>query len=90
MSIYSSTKVRPYVYYCVHNITGHYYFGYRENNIKVNLPSNLDFPLYRTSSIVVKHDFENYSWHIVAEFEFGKDAYDFEQQLIYENWENPL
>ena len=34
--------------------------------------------------------FDEFEWMIVAEFFDPTDAYDFEQTLIYENWENPL
>lgn len=87
MSIYNSTKVRPYVYICIDKASGQMYIGYREKN---TVPSDIDLPKYKSSSKVVKPNFENYYWQIVAEFELGEDAYDFEQQLIFENWNNPL
>lgn len=86
MNIYS-TKIYPYVYVCTHRITGHYYIGYRSANL---IPSDLDLPKYKTSSLIVKPNFENYSWQILAEFFNGDDAYDFEQQLISEHWADPL
>lgn len=86
MNIYS-TKIYPYVYVCTHKITGHYYIGYRSAN---SVPSDIDLPKYKTSSLIVKPDFENYNWLILAEFFNGDDAYDFEQQLISENWNDPL
>ena len=86
MNIYS-TKIYPYVYVCTHKITGYYYIGYRSANL---VPSDIDLPTYKTSSLVVKPDFENYNWQILAEFFDGNDAYDFEQQLINENWNDPL
>lgn len=87
MNIYASTKVSPYVYICTHKTTGKFYIGYREKN---NLPSNIDLPTYKTSSKIVKPDFENYDWLIIAEFYNGDDAYDFEQHQIFANWSNPL
>ena len=87
MIIYHSTVVRPYVYFGIHKVTGEIYVGYREAN---KLPSNLDLFIYRTSSKVVHPNFDEYDWYIVAEFFAGNDAYDFEQQLIYEHWDNPL
>jgi len=86
MNIYS-TRICPYVYVCTHKLTGHYYIGYRSAN---SIPSDLDLPKYKTSSLTVKPDFENYNWQIIAEFFNGDDAYDFEQQLISENWHDPL
>jgi len=71
----------------VHKITGEFYIGYREANI---MPSCIDLHEYRTSSKAVNPNFDNYDWSIVAEFNTGEDAYDFEQQLIFENWNNPL
>ena len=86
MNIYS-TKIYPYVYVCTHKITGHYYIGYRSAN---SVLSDIDLPKYKTSSLIVKPDFENYNWQILAEFFDGDDAYDFEQQLISEHWNDPL
>ena len=90
MYIYTSEQVRAYVYICIHKVTGQIYAGYREKNIRLNLPSHLDFPLYRTSCPKVSESFDEYDWYIVAEFISGDDAFDFEQQLIFENWDNPL
>ncbi|HET8688305.1 MAG TPA: hypothetical protein VFM18_16980 [Methanosarcina sp.] len=90
MNIYPSTKARPYVYMGIHKITKEIYIGYREKNVLVDRPSHIDLFEYRTSSKIVKPDFDNYNWHIIAEFFNGNDAYDFEQQLIFENWNNPL
>lgn len=80
-------KPLPYVYICTHVKTGQFYIGYREGN---KVPSSEDLPLYKTSSKLVNPMFDQYSWEIIAEFFQGTDAYDFEQLLIYENWENPL
>jgi len=60
------------------------------NTQNQKLPSHLDFPIYKTSSKIVKPSFDQYDWHIVAEFFRRTDAYDFEQELIFENWANPL
>ena|ERR1035437_2682296 len=87
MNIYHSTKVLPYVYLCTHKETGEFYYGSRCAN---RTPSNVDLPLYRTSSRRVNPIFTEFNYFIIAEF-FDKDsAYDFEQQLIHENWNNPL
>lgn len=88
--IYTSEKVLPYVYICIHKETGEFYIGYKESNIKNNIPSHLDLPQYKTSSMKVKPRFEEFDWVIVAEFFDGKYAYDFEQQLIFENFESNL
>ena len=59
-------------------------------NVNLNIPSHLDLPEYKTSSTTVRPDWSNYTWTIVAEFFYPSDAYTFEQQLICDNWENPL
>ena len=86
-NIYHSTEVRPYVYCCTHKVTNKFYIGYREANL---VPSTQDLPIYRTSSIIVNPDFDNYDWVILAEFKKGDDAYDFEQQLIYNSLKEEL
>jgi len=91
MTIYTSEQVRPYVYMGTHKITGQFYIGYREVN---KIPSHLDIHKYQTSSEeIAELGFDNFDWVIVAEF-FGHcagyDAYDFENDLIKENFDNPL
>jgi hypothetical protein len=90
MTTYSSDKAVPYVYICTHKDTNQFYIGYREVNVKLNTPSHLDLPEYKTSSTTVRPDWENYTWFILAEFFDPSHAYTFEQQLIYDNWDNPL
>jgi hypothetical protein len=88
MSIYESTKVKPYVYWLTHKTTGQFYIGYREANV---LPSDQDLLVYKTSSNKVSNlGFENFDWKIIAEFHDGSSAYHFEQQLIEENLHNSL
>lgn len=83
----------PYVYIGTHKHTKEFYIGYREKN-KVN--SSKDFGIkYKTtsSSTLVKEEFDNFDWIILAEFfteTGGDDAYWFEQGLIKENIKNPL
>ena len=89
MTIYQSSKSLPYVYRLVHKVTGQFYIGYREAN---NLPSDQDLGfMYKSSSIYV-HDlgFENFDCEIIAEFFNGDDAYRFENDLISENFYDPL
>ena len=90
MTTYSSDKAVPYVYICTHKETNQFYSGYREANVKLNRPSHLDLPEYKTSSTTIRPDFPNYTWTIVAEFFDPSHAYIFEQQLICDNWDNPL
>ena len=73
-----------------HKETGEIYVGYREQNAAKNVLSHIDLFEYRTSSKDVNPIFDQFNWCIVAEFYDGDDAYDFEQQLIFENWQNPL
>jgi ssDNA-binding Zn-finger/Zn-ribbon topoisomerase 1 len=74
----------------IHIESRQFYIGYREYNVKLNTPSHVDLFNYRTSSTEVKPIFDQYDWYIIAEFWLGIDAYDFEQLLIFENWDNPL
>ena len=90
MDIYSSDKAVSYVYICTHKETGKFYIGYRMANVELNIPSHLDLPEYKTSSTTVRPDFHDYTWTIVAEFFDPGHAYTFEQQLIFDSWENPL
>ena len=79
--------ILPYVYLCIHKNTGEFYIGYREAN---KLHSELDLPTYKSSSPTVKSNFSEFDWFILAEFFDADSAYDFEQQLIHENWGNKL
>jgi len=88
-SLCQSDKPMPYVYMCIHKQTGHFYIGSRARKT-LKYPSNVDLPLYKTSSKVVKPNFDNYAWVILAEFFDPNDAWDFEQQTIHEHWGNPL
>lgn len=84
-----SFEVKPYVYKLTHRKTGEFYIGYREANV---LPAHQDLGgPYRTSSAVI-HDmgFDEFDWMIVAEFPTGDEAYDHEQELINEDFHNPL
>lgn len=90
MSIYRSTKPAPYVYMGIHKETKEFYIGYRYKNVDNNTTSDQDLPTYKTSSNKVKPIFEMFDWHILAEFFTDEAAYDFEQELIYKYWDDPL
>lgn len=90
MYIYPSTKPAPYVYKCIHRITKQFYIGYRYKNVKYNIPSHIDLPLYRTSSKHIKLNFHEYDWVILAEFFDTDSAYEYEQTLIKETIHDPL
>jgi hypothetical protein len=87
--IFISDKPMPYVYIGIHKITGQFYIGSRTRST-INKPSYEDLMRYKTSSKIVKPIFHEFVWNIVAEFFSPKDALDFEQQLIFESWNNPL
>ena len=92
MNIYTSEQIHPYVYMCIHKVTGQFYIGSR--TAKDITYSHLDLPKYKTSSPKVKPNFDQYNWIILAEFINGDDAsdsaYDFEQESIYFTWGDPL
>lgn len=90
MNIYKSTRAMPYVYMCVHKNTGKFYIGYRSKNVKLNKTSDIDFPTYKTSSKIVRTNFDNFNWIVLAEFFTENAAYDYEQYLINEHWGDPL
>ena len=79
---------RPYVYRLIHKQTGQFYIGYRCAN---KLSPEEDIIIYQSSSKTVKTmGFNNFNIEIVAMFFSKLDAYDYEQQLIYENIDNEL
>lgn len=88
ITIYHSEKTLPYVYKGTHPVTGEFYIGMRFANKR---PSSIDLGIiYRTSSKIVEPKFDEFEWIILAEFFNKEDAYDFEQQLIHESWDDPL
>lgn len=88
MSNYFSTKVAPYVYLLTHKTSGEFYIGFRCSN---DVPSSEDLGFkYFTSSKNVKTKFNEFDYQIVAEFFDADSAYQFEQQMIKENFDNPL
>lgn len=81
-------KILPYVYRLTHQKTGQFYFGSRQSN---KIPGNQDLLQYQSSSTIIKTiGFENFDWVILKEFETGDAAYDYENQLIRENFRNSL
>ncbi len=90
--MFESTKIYPYVYLLTHKTTDKFYFGSRFSQ-GLRLPSHLDIQKYRSSAPKVKEHFDEYHCIIIAEFPYkegGLDAWKFEQQLIHNNWANPL
>lgn len=89
LSIYTSSKVLPYIYKLTHKETYQFYYGYREAN---NVPSSEDLGTFyfSSSNVINKLGFENFNLEIIAEFYNGSDAWEYEQTLIEENIKNPL
>ena len=79
-----NTLPLPYVYKGTNPETQEFYIGSRWAN-KVSAKEDLGFEYY-TSSKVVKPVFDQFHWEIIAEFETTEEAYDYEQQLIFESW----
>jgi hypothetical protein len=85
-------KALPYTYVLTHKTTGHFYIGYREQNVKYNRSSHDDIGIkYFTSCPKIKkHNFHEYNTLIVYEGFDSEAAFEYEQSLIKENWGNPL
>lgn len=81
--------ILPYVYKLTHRETGEFYIGYRAVN-KVKSGFDLGFKYFSSSKRVKEIGFETFYVEIVAEFFDAKDAYQFEQELIKENFKDPL
>jgi hypothetical protein len=83
-------NIYPYVYRIDHP-NGEFYIGSRCAN---KVPAKQDLGIkYKTSSKSLTYPFEEYKLTIIAEFfndTAKQDAYDLEQKLIFENWNNPL
>lgn len=77
------------MYKGVHRGTGEFYIGYRETN---TIAAHLDLggKYYTSSKYVTERGFDNFDWVIVAEFVTGKDAFEYEQRLIKEHFDDPL
>ena len=86
MNIYP--QVNPYVYRLDHPVTGEFYIGYRAGN-KASADQDLGYK-YFTSSKYVKPRFSEFKVTIIAECFDADFAYDLEQELIHEDWQNPL
>lgn len=81
-------KALPYVYKLTHKTTSQFYIGYREANTE---PASEDLPKYQSSSTYVKElGFENFHYDIIAEFAYAQEAYDYENILIQESFDDPL
>lgn len=80
--------ILPYVYRVTNRSTLEFYIGVRWAN-KAPAEEDLGFK-YFTSSKVVKPQFDCYDREILAVFYHMEDAFQFEQQLIEQAWNNEL
>lgn len=81
-------KVLPYVYKCTNRKNKNFYYGVRYAN---KLPAELDLGIkYKTSSKIVKNNFDDFDYEIIAVFFNKKDAIEFENDTILETWKDPL
>ncbi len=78
----------PYVYIVTNRSTKQFYIGMRSAN-KVVAEQDLGIH-YFTSSKKVKENFEKYDITILAYFADQLSAFEFENQIIKENWDSPL
>ena len=82
------SKILPYVYKLTKPSTGEFYIGSRCKN---KCPPEEDLgKIYFTSSKYVRPIFSEFEIEILAVFFESKWAYIYEQQLIFENWDNKL
>lgn len=82
------SKILPYVYRLTKPSTGEFYIGSRCKN---KCPPEEDLgKIYFTSSKYVRPIFSEFEIEILAVFFEPKWAYIYEQQLIFENWDNKL
>jgi hypothetical protein len=81
--------VLPYVYKLIHKITGQFYIGFRKAN-KIYSNQDIGVFYFSSSAVVNKLGFENFNIDIIAEFFKPEDAYEFEQNLIKENFKDQL
>ena len=80
-------NIYPYVYRGTHPTTGEFYIGMRYAN---KHPAEQDLSCYyKTSSNIVKPRFNEFNWTVLAEFFTKEAAFDFEQELIHENFGSP-
>lgn len=77
----------PYVYRVTHKQTGQYYIGMRSAN-KVIAEQDLGVR-YFTSSKYVKNNFSLFNVEILAYFRDQISAFEFENNLIEQCWEDP-
>lgn len=80
--------VYPYVYLATNKNTNHFYIGMRSAN-KVLSEKDLGI-VYFTSNKQIQSNSENYNFTIIAHFFDWESAFLYENNLIKDNWGNPL
>ena len=79
----------PYVYKLTNDLTQEFYFGYRYQNVRLQLLPQDDIgKRYFTSSKYIKPVFNNFRIEILSTFQTREEAYNFEQQLISDHIKN--
>ena len=87
----SITDIKPYVYQGFHKVTKKFYIGVRYGNVRLKKPICEDLgKTYKTSSKIVKPEFDSFNWTIVKVFDTAEEALEFEDNLIRQHWNNPL
>jgi hypothetical protein len=85
------TKFSPYVYKGINQKTKEVYIGVRYAHTKhLRTPVDDLGHHYFTSSKSVKKIFDQFDWFILGQFATREDALEFEEQMIKEEWQNPL
>lgn len=95
MNIYT-TEIPSYVYKHQNIFTGEFYIGSRCRNVKLNISPEEDFPKYICSAklkFIILEEKDFWKSEIIKTF-YGEnkrtDSWWYEQNLIKENWGDPL
>ena len=81
-----------YVYRLTHKISKQYYIGYRYANIKLKIQpeDDLGVTYFTSSKYIGTYNFHEYDTAIIFKTVDPDEAYDHENKLILEGWEDPL
>jgi hypothetical protein len=81
-----------YVYRLTHKISKQYYIGYRYASIKLKIhpEDDLGATYFTSAEYIGIHNFNEYDTAIIFKTVDPDEAYDYENKLILENWEDPL
>lgn len=81
--------ILPYVYKLTHKETDQFYIGYRCSN-KVIAEEDIGYRYHTSSKVIKSIGIDKFDIEIIAMFFKAEDAYEFEQNLIKENFSGPL